>query len=191
MARASGVTLSRRPDCVRRVGDDRQVGEFVDDRDGGDVERVARVGLEGADAALAEDDVVVAAGQDVFGRQQPLLNRRRHAALEQDRLADLRRAPTAGCSSACCARRPAGCPHTRASLRSAQISMTSEIDGHVELVARRAQQFQSFHAHALKGIRRGARLVGAAAQHARAGPRHAARGLEELTARSRSCTGRP
>src|SRR4029079_19645042 len=41
---------------------------------------------ERANAALAEDDVLIAAGEHVLGRQQPLFDRRRDAALEQDRL---------------------------------------------------------------------------------------------------------
>jgi hypothetical protein len=41
--------------------------------------------LEGADAALAQHDVEVAALGDVFGRHQPLLDGGAHAPLEQDR----------------------------------------------------------------------------------------------------------
>ncbi len=51
--------------------------------------RVLRVaGLEGADPAFAEDDVLVAAAHDVFGRHQQLVDRVGKAALEQNRLAD-------------------------------------------------------------------------------------------------------
>ena len=46
-------------------------------------------GFVGADAALAQDHVVVAAGQDVLARQQQLLDGGRDAALEQHRLAHL------------------------------------------------------------------------------------------------------
>src|ERR1035438_1559525 len=55
------------PGGVRRIGENRQVGQFLHRRDGGEIERVARVGFEGAYAALAENNVVVAAGQDVLG----------------------------------------------------------------------------------------------------------------------------
>ena len=51
--------------------------------DGGDVHGVAGVCLVGADAALAEDEVVVAAGEDVLGREQHLLDGGRDAALQQ------------------------------------------------------------------------------------------------------------
>ena len=74
---------------VGRVDDDRQVAGRLDDRHRGDVEGVAGRRLEGADAALAQDDVEVAALGDVLRRHQPLLDGRRHAALEQHRLAGL------------------------------------------------------------------------------------------------------
>ena len=51
------------------------------------------VGLEGADAALAQDHVRVARGQDVLGGEQELLDGRGHAALEQHGLAHLAHAP--------------------------------------------------------------------------------------------------
>ena len=48
---------------------------MVEEWHGGQVERVARGRLEGADAALAEDDVRVAGGDDVLGGHEPLLDR--------------------------------------------------------------------------------------------------------------------
>ena len=59
----------------------------LDVRDRREVERVARVVGERAHAALAEDDLVVALGEEVLGREQQLLDRRRHAALEEHGLA--------------------------------------------------------------------------------------------------------
>ena len=47
---------------------------------------------EGADAALAEDDVVIPARHDVLGGHEPFLERRRHAALEQHGLLRFRHA---------------------------------------------------------------------------------------------------
>ena len=111
--------------------------------------------------------------------QQPLLDRGRHAALEQHRLADLaeRRQQVVVLHVA------------RADLQDVDI-LQHPFDlrdlhhlgdrGHVVLVAGRAQQLQSFDAHPLKRVRRRARLVRAAAQDARAGSRDAARGLEQL-----------
>ena len=54
----------------------------------GKIERVARVVVKRADAALAENDVVVAAGHDVFRAHQQLLERVGKPALEQNRLFD-------------------------------------------------------------------------------------------------------
>ena len=68
------------------VHDDRQVREGFQRRDSREVQRVAVLGLEGADAALAEHHVLVAARHDVFGGEQPLLDGRREAALEEHRL---------------------------------------------------------------------------------------------------------
>ena len=52
--------------------------------------RVFRVaGIEGPDAALTEDHLVIAFGQDVFGRHEPFLDRGRHAPLEQYRAMQL------------------------------------------------------------------------------------------------------
>jgi hypothetical protein len=61
------------------------VTELLHDGDRRDVERVARVALERTNATLAEHHVHVSAGQDVLGRQQPLLDGRRDAALQQYR----------------------------------------------------------------------------------------------------------
>ena len=51
-----------------------------------EVERVAGVRLKGADAAFTQNHIRVPFGEDVFRGEQPFLNRRRHAALEDDRL---------------------------------------------------------------------------------------------------------
>src|SRR5437016_14111882 len=56
---------------------------LLDQRDGREIERVARRRLEGADAALAEHHLIVSAREEVFGREKPLLYRRRRAALQK------------------------------------------------------------------------------------------------------------
>ena len=66
------------------VDDDWEVGLAFGDGDGGEVECVAGVGLEGADAAFAEHDVGVAVGEDVFGGEEPLFDALAHAAFEED-----------------------------------------------------------------------------------------------------------
>ena len=65
------VPVSR---AVRRVADDRQVAEPFDNRDRGEVKRVAGSGFVGTNATLAEDDLVVALGHDVLGGEQPLVD---------------------------------------------------------------------------------------------------------------------
>src|SRR5580704_12545496 len=77
------VTASR---PVRGIGDNRQVRELFDYRNGGDIERVAEVIFERADAALAEDDVVISAGENVFGAEEKLFDGSGHAPLEENGL---------------------------------------------------------------------------------------------------------
>ena len=74
---------------MTRVDDDRQMRELLDGRDGAEVERIARERLVRADAALAEDDLLVAARHDVLRRIEPFADGRREAALEHDRLLGL------------------------------------------------------------------------------------------------------
>ena len=83
----SAATLSRRPVPCEGSADHRQVRELLHHRDRGDVHGVAGVGFERADAALAQDHVVVAAGQDVLGRKQQFFDGGGDAALQQHRLA--------------------------------------------------------------------------------------------------------
>ena len=59
---------------------------FAQHRDAGQIQRVARRRLISADAAFAQDDLVIAACHDVLSAHQPLLNRVRQPALEQNRL---------------------------------------------------------------------------------------------------------
>ena len=73
---------------VARIDDHRQVGQVVEQRDGGKVHRVARVRLERPDPALAQDDVRVPGADDVLGGHQELLDGRAVAAFEHDRSCD-------------------------------------------------------------------------------------------------------
>ena len=90
---------------VRRIDDHRQVRERLDHGHRAEVERVARGGLEGADAALAEHHVRVAVGHDVLGGEQPFLDGVAEPALEEHRPLRRRRRPRGARSSARC-----GCP---------------------------------------------------------------------------------
>ena len=53
-------------------------------RDCRNVEHIAICGLERANAALAQDDLVIAARGDVLGRHQPFADRCAHATLQDD-----------------------------------------------------------------------------------------------------------
>ena len=128
-----------------------------------EVERVARVIGERPHAALAQHHVVVALGHDVLGRQQQLFERRRHAALQQHRLA-----------------RAAGALEQREVLHVARADLDAvgvlldELqrlvidrfgdDRQVELFADARQDLQRLLAQSLERVRRGARLVRAAAE---------------------------
>src|SRR5579864_1964108 len=74
---------------MRRIGRNRQMRQFVHDGNGGNIERIASVGLESAYTALAGDDVVIASRHDVLGGKQEFLDGRGDAALEKDRLLQL------------------------------------------------------------------------------------------------------
>ena len=85
--RDSGIDEVAPPGGVARVDDHRQVAELLEHRDRHQVEREPVGGLERADAALAQHHGLVAFLEDVLSRHQQLLERRRQAALEQDRAA--------------------------------------------------------------------------------------------------------
>src|SRR5271154_6433198 len=63
------------------------MGPTQGDGDAGDIEGVSHGILEGFDAALAEDDAAIALAEDVFGGEEPILDGRGQAALEEDGLA--------------------------------------------------------------------------------------------------------
>src|SRR5262249_27639057 len=59
--------------AVRRIHDDRQVAQLIQQRDRRQIERVASHRLKCSNAALAQDHLVVAVGRDVLGGQQQFL----------------------------------------------------------------------------------------------------------------------
>src|SRR3546814_20323075 len=67
--------------AVRRSDEDRQVGLRLGIGHRSEVERVAGRRREGAYAALAEDDLVVAFGEDIFGGEQQIFDARRKAEI--------------------------------------------------------------------------------------------------------------
>ena len=167
---------------VAGVGDDGQVRQVVQHRHGVEVEGIAGAGLEGADAALAQDDVVVALAHDVLGGHEQLIDRAGHTALEQDRslgLADLlEQGEVLGVAGA--------------DLHDVDLLVKEDLhvawihdlgdDRHVELGRRLAQQVEAGGAHALVGVGGGAGLVGTAAQHRGTGGLHAAGDADEVLA---------
>ena len=77
------------PSRVRRVRDDRQMRLHLEPGDGGQIEGVARLRAEGPDPALAQHDLHVAPAHDVLRREEQVLQRGRHPALEQHRALQL------------------------------------------------------------------------------------------------------
>ena len=74
---------------MRRVDNHRQMRLLFNQRHSGNIQIVADHLLKRPNAAFTEDDVRVAARQHIFSAHQPLLDRRRKTALEQNRLIDL------------------------------------------------------------------------------------------------------
>ncbi len=135
----------------------------------------------GANAALAEDHIVVAAGQDVFARQQQFLNGAGDAALEEHRLAGLAKLAqqieilhVTGANLEAIDER-----QHRLDLR----NLHHFADHKQSVRIRRfAHELQSRNAHALEGVWRTAGLEGSSAQKAAAGSFDALGGFENLGA---------
>ena len=78
--RDNHVVLAR---AMRWIDDDRQMRDAANRGNRREVEGVARVLRERAHAALAEHHIVIALRHDVFRGEQPLIQRRGQAALQQ------------------------------------------------------------------------------------------------------------
>ncbi len=144
-----------------------------------EIQRVPRVALKGADPALAQDHVGVAARQQVLRRQQPLLDRRGDAALEQD---GLPRAPQL-------AQQREVLHVPRADLQDVGVARDDldladvhhlRHELHAVVIGGRAQHPQAVLAEALEAVGGAAGLERAAAQHLRARPPHGGRGGLDL-----------
>src|SRR5689334_14947455 len=147
---------------------------------GGEVEHVARRRVEPADAALAQDHVVVSLRQHVFRREEQLFDGRRHAAFQEHGLLG-----------------PARRLEQRRVLHVAGADLDDVRDfGHVTnafgihrlgadeeagLLARLGEQLEPRPPQPLERVGRGARLPGTAAQDH--GPRllHHTGGLDDLS----------
>ena len=168
-------------DAVGGVAEDGEVGELFEDGDGGDVHGVAGVGFEGADAALAEDEVVVAAGEDVLGGEEDFLDGGGDAALHEDGLADV----------AELAEEVEVLHVARADLEAVDVGEHGldlgdlhdfGDDEEAGLVGDFAEELEAFEAHALEAVGGGAGLVGSAAEELAAGLGDLAGAGEDLVA---------
>ena len=103
-ARAIGITFERTP--VPWLGS-AMIGrcDSVHDRNRRQVEQVARLLVEAAHAALAQDDVLIAFGEDVLGAEQQLLRWSRPCRASAGPACRPAGARAAADSSACCAHR--------------------------------------------------------------------------------------
>ena len=156
---------------VAGVHDDGQVGHFVEHDHPRKVEGVAHTGLEGADAALAEDDVLVALGHDVLGTHHELFQRVGEAALEQD-----------GLLLAADGLEQLEVLHVAGTdldevhvLKQGQVLGVHDFgdDGGAGGAAGQLEQVEALAAHPLEGVGRGAGLERAAAQQGSTGGLHA------------------
>src|SRR5581483_8856623 len=75
--------------AVAGIGDDREMRQSLHDRNGAEIHRIAGVVLERPNPPLAQHHPVIAALEDVFGGQEPLLDGSRHAPFEHHWLVDL------------------------------------------------------------------------------------------------------
>ena len=148
---------------------------------GREVERVARVVVKRADAALAEDDLLVAAGHDVLGAHEQLLERAGQTALEQDGLAQLAEL-TQEIEVLHIARADLNDIHI---LEQRQMLHAHDL-GHNRQAGGRARRFEQLDAGGLEPLKivgRGAGLERAAAQDVRAGGLDRLRDRDDLLLR--------
>ena len=73
------------PCPVARIRDDRKMGKGLHDRDGRKIQHVTGVRVETSNTALTQNHVFVPFGKDILGRQEQLVDRGGHPALEQHR----------------------------------------------------------------------------------------------------------
>ena len=151
---------------MRRVEDDRQVGEVFQNGDGVDVGGVARGGLKGADAALAQDDLFVAARQKILGRHEQFFDGGAQPALEQYRFARFaQRAQEIEVLHV--ARAHLKDIHILQHQVKLRLRHDLDYDGHACGFARLGKIFETFLAEPLKRIRGRARFEDSAAQGVR------------------------
>src|SRR6266446_8452 len=167
--------------AVAGINDDGQVAKALDGRHDAEIECVAGVIGESPHSALAENYVVVALAHDVLGGHEKFFERCRDAALQEDGLA--------GASGALEQREVlhvAGANLDDVGVLVDEVERLV-IDGfgddeQSEAVANFGHDLQTFFAQTLKGIRRCARFVGAAAEELGSGTGDALGDLKGLIA---------
>ena len=139
------------------------MGLFVDDGHSGKIQRIAGVFFKGADAALAEDDLLVAACHDVLGAHDPLFDGVAQAALEQHRLVHFAHGleQLEVLHIACADLHHV---HILFKLRDAVLAHQLGDDGHAGSLAGLYHVQDALGLKALEGVGRGAGLVGTAAE---------------------------
>ena len=144
------------PGRVRGIHHDRQVRQPLENGNGREIQGVARRGLERADAALAQDDLMVTPIEYVFGGAQEFLDGRHHAALDEHRAVA---APHLGQQAEILHVAGADLQDVGMARHDFDIRRGEHI-GHDRQPVLRAcfgQQLQALEAQALEAVRRGAR----------------------------------
>src|SRR5437867_208702 len=164
---------------VARISDHWEMRQLLHERDRREVEEIARHRVEAPDATLAQDDLLIALGEDVLRAQQQIGDGGRHASFEQHRFSQ----PPRGAQQRVVLHVP------RADLDAVGVfgyEMRAFLvqcfghDGEARLVPRESEQLQTALPHTLERIRRAARLERAAAKRRRPELSHLARGGDDL-----------
>ncbi len=149
--------------ALGRVDDDGEMGLLMDVGNDGEGEGVAGVVFESANAALAEDDVGVSGGEDVFGRLEVFVDGHGHAALVEDGLAGF-----AGGFEKLEVLGIAGADLEAVCVFGDEIDFGGGEDfgddGEAGFLARLSEEFEAGFAEALEGVRVGTGLECAAAE---------------------------
>jgi len=161
------------------VDDDGKMGFFFGDGDGGEIESVAGVGFEGANAALAEQDVGIAVGEQIFGGEEPFFDFFAHAAFEHHGFAGVRafdeKAEVLSVAGA-------DLEDVGGFRDMLNVALAQDFGDDLEsgAVAGFAEEAKAFDAEALEFVGRGAWFVGAAAEDGGSGGFDGVGGGEEL-----------
>ena len=150
------------------IDDDGQMALLLDIGDGREVQRVATVVDKGANPALTEDDLDVAAFHDILRRHQPFVDGGGHAAFQHDRPVGAAGAPQQA-EILHVAR--ADLDHVGVFLNNIECFEIHHFGDHGQagFVSHLGQDLQPLHTQPLEGIGRSARLESTAAEHLRAG----------------------